>query len=410
MTDSCVQEDGHLGLLQYQARSLILHSDQRQQHSRQRSTSGNLRQHMGKVRVYPRNHSRSRAADGSYLGKHRVDEANAQEARDVADTDAATDGGLKVEFWYYDVLPRKLDQVDWSADPVIVRIDPNIDYEDNQGSTKPWVGLDRLDMFAARWTGSLHITQGGTYTFNLGSDDGSKLMINDKVVVNHDGLHGFSTRSGEISLEPGSHSLQVDFFEARGRGAAMLSYSGPDSGGVMKVIPSSAFTPPSQSLLPPSPECPAECQSPSCVAGDFSSGGWLLDDGVCTVSCSEPNEKGMRQCGRGAAFESGDDSIDCSPCLKPAEQCGQCVLWGDPHIVPFDRQVLMRSGRGSNVNLYDYGDYWIVKSDSVFIQGRYWSSKYRGNAMTRGLAVGGPFLDGNLLMVEPQDGTVEWNG
>mmetsp|Transcript_38800 Transcript_38800/g.89566 ORF Transcript_38800/g.89566 Transcript_38800/m.89566 type:complete len:657 (+) Transcript_38800:969-2939(+) len=85
-------------------------------------------------------------------------------------------------------------------------------------------------------------------------------------------------------------------------------------------------------------------------------------------------------------------------------------MWGDPHIVPFDRDVRMQNGRGSNVDLYKYGDYWIVKSTDVHIQGRYWSSKYRGNSMTRGLAVGGPFLKGNLLMVEPLDGSVKWNG
>eukprot|EP00971_Amphidinium_carterae_P333042 6467535-Amphidinium_carterae.1 len=60
--------------------------------------------------------------------------------------------------------------------------------------------------------------------------------------------------------------------------------------------------------------------------------------------------------------------------------------------------------------MYKYGDYWVVKSTDVHIQGRYWSSKYRGNSMTRALAVGGPFLKGNLLMIEPLDGTVEWNG
>jgi len=113
----------------------------------------------------------------------------------------------------------------------------------------------------------------------------------------------------------------------------------------------------------------------------------------------------LRTCGRGEAFE-GAGSIDCAKCVQEDELC---VLWGDPHIVPFDREVRSRNGRGSNVNLYEYGDYWIVKSTDVFIQARYWSSKYRGNSMTRGLAVGGPFLAGNVLMIEPLSGQVMWN-
>jgi len=151
--------------------------------------------------------------------------------------------------------------------------------------------------------------------------------------------------------------------------------------------------------------CPTECQRPSCQAGDFSVGGWLLDDGACTAACSEPDAQGIRRCGRGQAFEASDDSFDCSKCVKKDQTC---VLWGDPHIVPFDREVRPRNGRGSNVNLYNYGDFWIVKSKQVSIQGRYWSTRGDGNAATRALAIGGSFLRGGHLIVEPLDGIVTW--
>eukprot|EP00971_Amphidinium_carterae_P179774 3565482-Amphidinium_carterae.1 len=64
------------------------------------------------------------------------------------------------------------------------------------------------------------------------------------------------------------------------------------------------------------------------------SAGWLLDDGVCTVTCSEPDEAGVRQCGRGAAFENSQDSIDCSGCVKLEDECGQCVMWGTSNTIP----------------------------------------------------------------------------
>mmetsp|Transcript_36645 Transcript_36645/g.85898 ORF Transcript_36645/g.85898 Transcript_36645/m.85898 type:complete len:346 (-) Transcript_36645:2479-3516(-) len=251
--DSLVEEDGHLGLLQYQARSLIVHSGQRPHHTHQASASSSSMRQRGQPGVHPhKNHTHTHhggAAAGSYLGKkHSVDEAD-EKVRDAAV--ASADGGLQVEFWYFDDYPMKLADIHWSAKPAMVRVDPHIDYEDEEGSSKPWRGLDRLDMFAARWTGSLHIAKKGTYTFELGSDDGSKLMINQKEVVDNDGLHGFRTEDGEMSLDKGSYDLQVDFFESQGEGAAVLSYKGPDTGGVMKVIPSSALSPPSQSLSPP---------------------------------------------------------------------------------------------------------------------------------------------------------------
>jgi len=328
---------------------------------------------------------------------------------------APATGGLLAEFFYLTTnYLGQLADVGFSSgkQPDVTRIDPNINYP---STGTAWEGLDRVDHFAARWTGSLRIDEAGTYTFKTRSDDGSQLRLNGVQVVDNDGLHSMRDSFGTADLTSGDHKLEVTFFENNGGGGIIVSYSGPDTGDEMEIIPSGALVPEAgveeeEPLTPPAEGCPDECKSPTCVAGDFASGGWLLDDGVCTVTCSEPDAVGTRQCGRGAAFENSDDSIDCSKCVKVEEQCGQCVLWGDPHIVPFDRAVRMQNGRGSNVDMYNYGDYWIVKSSDVYIQGRYWSSKYRGNSMTRGLAIGGPFLKGNLLMIEPLDGTVEWNG
>mmetsp|Transcript_38798 Transcript_38798/g.89551 ORF Transcript_38798/g.89551 Transcript_38798/m.89551 type:complete len:966 (+) Transcript_38798:91-2988(+) len=323
-------------------------------------------------------------------------------------------GGLKAEFFYLTKSVSTLAEVGFqelTAD--ITRIDPDINYA---STSESWHDIARSDHFAARWTGSIRIDEAGSYKFRLSSDDGSRLKINKATVVDNDGLHAMFSVTGTVQLSAGDHPIEVLFFERTGGGGCIMSYSGPDTSNEMEVVPQGALVPNAivvdedDHLTTPSRECPDECKAPSCLAGDFASGGWLLDDGVCTVTCSEPDEAGVRQCGRGAAFENSQDSIDCSGCVKLEDECGQCVMWGDPHIVPFDRDVRMQNGRGSNVDLYKYGDYWIVKSTDVHIQGRYWSSKYRGNSMTRGLAVGGPFLKGNLLMVEPLDGSVKWNG
>eukprot|EP00971_Amphidinium_carterae_P345031 6485756-Amphidinium_carterae.1 len=153
--------------------------------------------------------------------------------------------------------------------------------------------------------------------------------------------------------------------------------------------------------------CPAYCRAPECVEGDLASGGWLLDDGHCTASCSAPGPDGLRKCGLGQQFESSEDAIFCSECLLPE---ASCVLWGDPHIVPFDREVRNRNGRGASVHMYAYGDYWSVKGEMISIQARYWSTRRDGNSQTRALAVGGPFLDGNVLIIEPLNGKVLWTG
>ena len=51
------------------------------------------------------------------------------------------------------------------------------------------------------------------YTFTVGSDDGSKLKIDDVIVVDNDGLHGYNIKIGSIMLQKGVHYLEATYFE-----------------------------------------------------------------------------------------------------------------------------------------------------------------------------------------------------
>lgn len=56
------------------------------------------------------------------------------------------------------------------------------------------------------------------------------------------------------------------------------------------------------------------------------------------------------------------------------------------------------------------GDFWVVKSDYVHVQGRYWSDRKDGQSSARAVAVGGPFLQGNRLIIEQgTGGKIYWN-
>lgn len=96
------------------------------------------------------------------------------------------------------------------------------------------------------------------------------------------------------------------------------------------------------------------------------------------------------------------DTID-----RPANPVTKvCYLHGDPHIHPFDYAKRMR------FDTYVYGNYWLVQSSSVWIQGHYGSINHvkpHAYAYMLKVAVAGPFLKGNTLMIEgAQDGAQVW--
>ena len=83
--------------------------------------------------------------------------------------------------------------------------------------------------YAFKFDGFIDIKSGGTYTFYTASDDGSKLYIDGKQVVNNDGRHGEEERSGQISLSNGKHSIRVTYFDKWGNNDVLkVSYKGPN--------------------------------------------------------------------------------------------------------------------------------------------------------------------------------------
>lgn len=84
-------------------------------------------------------------------------------------------------------------------------------------------------------------------------------------------------------------------------------------------------------------------------------------------------------------------------------QAAECTFWGDPHLRTFD---------GGRPSYYGEGEFYIVKSDTVVIQGRYMGTRYTaGLAATNKIAVGGPFLNGHIISVGTlEDGPITVDG
>ena len=85
----------------------------------------------------------------------------------------------------------------------------------------PVKGLDVFTLAGVRddlvveLRGFFHAPRPGRYTFVLGSDDGSRLVVGDATVVDHDGLHSHSQRSGTVDLAAGVHPVRLEYFECQ---------------------------------------------------------------------------------------------------------------------------------------------------------------------------------------------------
>ncbi len=70
------------------------------------------------------------------------------------------------------------------------------------------------DYFGFEYTTYLKIEKKGIYHFYTYSDDGSRLYINNQLVVDNDGTHSARRKDGKIALKAGYHELKVLYFES----------------------------------------------------------------------------------------------------------------------------------------------------------------------------------------------------
>ena len=99
------------------------------------------------------------------------------------------------------------------------------DAVEESDTVQDFAGFEEL--FLAVATGRLTVPTSGEYTFRLTSDDGSLLFIDDKEVIDNDGLHASEAEEGTIQLDAGAHSIEVRHFENGGEASLELEWRPP---------------------------------------------------------------------------------------------------------------------------------------------------------------------------------------
>lgn len=122
--------------------------------------------------------------------------------------------GLQAEFF---------NNMELSGKPATTRIDDVVDFEWNDKSPAPGIGRDK---YSIRWTGVITAPETREFTFYTASDDGVRLFIDNKVVIDNWTDHGTTIDSAGYPMIKGKqYTIKVEYFENGGSETIQLGWN-----------------------------------------------------------------------------------------------------------------------------------------------------------------------------------------
>jgi hypothetical protein len=85
-----------------------------------------------------------------------------------------------------------------------------------------WHPFGLTEQFSAEMQAYFVVPTTGDYTFSTGSDDGSLLFIDGRLVVNNDFFQGYTIRQGTVNLTAGYHAFDLQYFQGGGGSALTM--------------------------------------------------------------------------------------------------------------------------------------------------------------------------------------------
>lgn len=132
-------------------------------------------------------------------------------------------GDLKTEYFAIDTTQNSLDLIKFDGTAIHTERSTTLDLNTNG---EAYTG-GPSDYFALKSTGEFVVPKDGSYTFYLTSDDGSRLYIDGKLVVDNNALQGATEKSSAVTLSAGKHTIEVRYFEYGGAARLDLDWAGP---------------------------------------------------------------------------------------------------------------------------------------------------------------------------------------
>jgi beta-glucosidase len=125
--------------------------------------------------------------------------------------------GLQAEYF---------DNKNLKGKPVVKRIDEEINFEWGGGSPSSKIPDDN---FSARWTGKLKAPKTGDFLIDVLSDDGVRLFINNKLVIDDWNDHAAQPNTYKMHFEEGKfYNIKLEYYEHTGGAVVKLGWRLPN--------------------------------------------------------------------------------------------------------------------------------------------------------------------------------------
>jgi len=258
-------------------------------------------------------------------------------------------------------------------DKTVERVEPNLDHDWESDAPAPGISKDR---FSARWTGTLTPAVTGKTTITIDGDDGTRVWIDGKLVIDDWRAHFVERHSAEVELTKDVPvSIRVDYFEIDREASLRLSWS---AGAALpeQVIPGDRFTTTNEPSGLPGPKPP-------------------FTNPVIPFDCPDP----------GVLAASGKFYAACTGGSFPIRSSRDLVTWKNvpgAAILPAGKPAwAANGGRNWAPEIHGVGNGFLA----------YYTSVNRANVLSIGVASApaptGPWTDKGSPLVENADGVID---
>lgn len=134
--------------------------------------------------------------------------------------------GLAVSLYTIESAGGSLYDLPKKVDPIYTAVAPSLHFNEESFQHAPKARQNML----LHAKGFITVEKDDNFVFRLVSDDGSRMWLDNKLLIDNDGFHSTQAKEAEITLKKGKHPVDVIFYQGGGGLVLSLQWATHDKG------------------------------------------------------------------------------------------------------------------------------------------------------------------------------------